>query len=66
MTMIKPDTGWFEIAEVLTFDLDEVMDGNDEYIYKSSSRLRQLFNNTWLSRYPRLLKVMFDNISEFE
>ena len=34
MTMIDPDTGWLEIFEILTFDLDEVTAGNDEYIYK--------------------------------
>ena len=48
MTMIYPTTGWFKIVKIPTFDLYEVMEGNDEYIDKSSSRVSQLFNNTWL------------------
>ena len=39
MTMIEPTTGWFEIAEIPTFDLKEVTIGNDEYIDKSSARV---------------------------
>ena len=46
MTMIDLATGWFEIVEIPTFDLDEVTAGNDEYIDKSSARVRHLFNNT--------------------
>ena len=34
ITMIDPATGWSEIFETLTFDLDEVTAGNDEYIEK--------------------------------
>jgi hypothetical protein len=34
MTFINPATGWFEIAEVSTYDLDEVKVGNKEYINK--------------------------------
>ena len=29
MTMIDPATGWFEIVEILTFDLNEVTVGNN-------------------------------------
>ena len=32
MKMINPAMGWFEIFEVLTFDLNEETGGNDEYI----------------------------------
>ena len=46
MKMIGPATGWFEIVKVTMYDLDEVKGGNDEYIYKSSARVNQLFNNT--------------------
>ena len=53
MPFIDPATGWFEIAELL----------NKE---KSSARISQLFNTTWLARYPRLRKVIFDNGSEFK
>ena len=66
MTMIDPATGWFEIVEILTFDLDEVTIGNDKYIDKSSSRVSQLFNNTWICRYPHPSKSVFDNGCEFK
>ena len=41
MKTIYPSTGWFEIYKVLTYDLDDVTGGNDEYIDKSSARLIQ-------------------------
>ena len=66
MTMIDPATGWFDIVQIPTFNLDEVTAGNDEYIYKSSDRVNQLFNNTWLCRYPHPRKVVFDNVYEFK
>ena len=53
MKTIDPTTGILETIEVPTFELDEVTGGNDEYIYKSSIRVTQLFNKTWLSRYMR-------------
>ena len=40
MTIIDPETGWFEVIKVPTFDLDEVTGGNYEYIDKSYSRVR--------------------------
>ena len=66
MTFIDPATGWFEIAQVPTFNVEDVKDNNVEYISKTSARISQLFNNTWLSRYPRPHKVIFDNGSEFK
>ena len=33
-TMIDPATGWFDIVQVPTFDLEEATRGNDEYIDK--------------------------------
>ena len=30
MTMIDPSTGWFEIVQIPTFDLEEATVGNDE------------------------------------
>ena len=51
--MIDPTTGWFEIAEVPTNDV-------------SSARISQIFNKTWLSRYPRPRKVVYDHGSEFK
>ena len=66
MTMIYPATGWFKMVEIPMFDLEEVEIGNDEYIDKSSARVSQLSNNTWICRYPRLRKVVFDNRSDFK
>ena len=48
MKMINLTTGWFELFEVPTFDLDEITGGNGEHIDKSSARVSQLLNNTWL------------------
>ena len=48
------------------FDLGEVALGNYEYIDKSSDRVSYLFNNTWICRYPRPHKFIFDNGSEFK
>ena len=53
MTMIDPTTGWFKIAEVLSTDV-------------GSARISQIFNNTWLSRYPRPTKAVYDHGSEFK
>ena len=66
MMMIDPATSWFNIVEILTYDLDEIMGGNDEYIDKPSTRVIPLFNNAWLSGYSRPLKVVFDNGSKFK
>ena len=48
MTMIDTAMGCFEIFGVLIFYLDHETGGNDEYIDKSSVRISQLFNNTWI------------------
>ena len=46
MNFVDPATGWFEIAKITN---------------KTSARISQIFNNTWLSRYLRPRKVIFDN-----
>ena len=66
MTVIDLATGWFEILELPTYDLDKVTVVNDEYIDKSSNRVIQLFNSTWLSRYLRPPKFVFENGSDFK
>jgi hypothetical protein len=66
MTFLDPATGWFEIAEVPYFDIDDVKNKNKTAIDKSSARISQIFNDVWLSRYPRPRKVIFDNGSEFK
>ena len=66
MTIIDPAKGWFEISKIPMFDLEEVTIGNYEYMDESHSRVGQLFNNTWICRYPRPCKVIFDNGSGFK
>ena len=51
MTFVDPATGWFEITEIPD---------------KSSARISHIFNSTWLARYPRPRKVIFDNGNEFK
>ena len=48
--MIDPVTGWFEIAQ---------------YKYKRAISIENLVENTWLSRYPRPMEIMYDKLSEF-
>ena len=67
MTMIDPVTGWFEIVEVPSYIVDDVNKKlTKEQIDKSSARISRLFDQAWLSRYPRPNKVVFDNGSEFK
>ena len=66
MEMIDSATGWFDIVEINMFDLKEVALGNDEYIDKSSARVSQMFNKTWICRYLRPHKFVFDNSYEFK
>ena len=51
MTFVDLATGWFKIAEITD---------------KTSARICQIFNNTWLSCYPRHRRVIFDNGNEFK
>ena len=48
MIMVDPDPGWFKIFKAPCFKLEEEEKGNIEYIEKSSSRIIQIFNYTWL------------------
>ena len=63
---IDPATGCFDIVQIPIYDFDDVTGVNDEYIDKSSARVNQLFNSTWLLRYSRPRKVVFDNGYEFK
>ena len=65
--MIDPVTGWFEIVEVPSYiNADVKSKSLQESIDKLSARISRLFDQTWLSRYPRPSKVVFDNRSEFK
>ena len=66
MMMIEPFTGWSITVHTLVFNLNNVMTGNDGYISKPSDRVNQLFNNTWLYRYPRPRKFVVDSVSAFK
>jgi hypothetical protein len=81
MTFVDPATGWFEIAEIPYVDycsLEQVVKKSkkdEQYLQKvlqsrsmdkSSARISQLFNQVWLSRYPRPRRVIFDNGVEFK
>ena len=66
MTMVDPATGWFEIVEVPYYSIEDVINNENAYIDKSSARISRLFDQTWLSRYPRPREVIFDNGSEFK
>ena len=50
--MIDPATGWLEITEI--------KDNNN------SADASRIFNNTWLSRYPRPKSIIYDNGVEFK
>jgi transposase InsO family protein len=66
MTMVDPATGWVEIAEVPYYNIDDVKNNEQSYIDKSSARISRIFDQTWLSRYPRPKEIIFDNGSEFK
>ena len=70
LTMIDPATGWFEIIELPNTDIMYVRDRKEEIVEviidKSSAAVSQLFNKSWLSRYPRSKFIIFDNGSEFK
>jgi len=63
MTMIDPVMGWFEIVQVPNYSS---VNDTQEVIDKTSARISQLFNNTWLARYPRPREIIYDNGSEFK
>ena len=63
MTMVDPATGWFDMVEVPYYSIDEVKKNKNKFIDKTSARISQLFEQTWLSRYPRPKRIIFDNRS---
>ena len=51
MTFLEPATGWFEIAKITK---------------KTRGRISQIFNNSWLSHYPRPRNIFLGNGNEFK
>ena len=66
MTFVDPATGWFEVAEVPYYDVEDINNKTKKQIDKASARISLLFKKHWLDRYPRPRKVVFDNGSEFK
>jgi hypothetical protein len=67
MIMIDPVTGWFEIVEVLNYIIKDIKNKTTrETVDKISARISHLFDQTWLSGYPRPKEVIFDNGLEFK
>ena len=52
ITMVNPVTGWFEQAQL--------------YGSPTAYHCQQIFDNTWLARYPRPREIGFDNGGEFK
>src|SRR6476661_10848974 len=50
LTMADPSTGWFEIVEVPD---------------RTALTVAQLFDQVWLCRYPRPVRIIHDHGSEF-
>ena len=69
LTMIDPATGWFEIVELPNKDCTYIRKDREiieVIIDKSSATVSQLFNKSWLSRYPRSKNIIYNNGSEFK
>ena len=69
LTMIDPATGWFEITELPNKDVVYVRRGEeiiDVIIDRSSATVARLFNQCWLSRYPRAKYIIYGSGSEFK
>ena len=67
VTMIDPATSWFEIKEIPVVKITDPKSKEETQVFdKTSSRISQIINSSWLSRYPRPREVVYDNGSEFK
>ena len=69
LTMIDPETAWFEIVELPIASVTTEREGETItkiVIDKSSAQISKLFNKQWLCRYPRPVEIIYDNGSEFK
>ena len=46
ITMVDPETGWFEIVEVLYYSIEDTKIDKHNYIHNSSARVSRLFSQT--------------------
>ena len=67
VTMIDPATSWFEMREIPVLTVTNPKTNEEKIVFeKTSSRISQIINSSWLSRYPRPKNVVYDNGSEFK
>ena len=69
LTVIDPATSWFEIVELSTTEVQVVWKSKEiaEIILdKSSACIAHLFNELWLSCYPRVNDNIYNNGSKFK
>ncbi len=73
LTMIDPNSSWFEIAElpVVEQQCPRTVNGKelliaDEIFDKTSERIAKFVNKTWLCRYPQCCHLIYNNGSEFK
>ena len=69
LTMIDPETAWFEIVELPNAAVKVVRKGVEItkiIIDKSSADISRLINKKWLSCYPRAKHIVYNNGSNFK
>lgn len=53
ITILDPATGWFDLVQVPNYIINDINSkSTQEKFDKECARIIQLFNQTWLSRYP--------------
>ena len=61
VTMIDPATSWFEMREIPVMTVTNPKTNKEKRVFeKTSSRISQIINSSWLSRYPRPKNVVYD------
>ena len=69
LTITDPATGWFEMVELPLIVKTVMKKGKsteEVVIDESSAEVARLFNQHWLSHYPRAKYTTYDNGSEFK
>jgi hypothetical protein len=69
LAMIDPTTSWLKIVELLLIHQLKTISINGKeasIVEEIFNNIAQLFNKTWLSRYPRCCYLIYNNGSEFK
>ena len=67
LTMIDPASSWFEMAELPVKEVQESdSEEMDKFFDKTARQISILVNNTWFSRYPCPIYVIYDTRFEFK